>query len=101
MVVWKKEALITDFIHTAKKIFNYLLHPFQIHIASISDELRKFFANNPDNMIKFLECPSCCKWSLHKIVDKETKKFWPNLCYSCKSLWDFDKKSECDDIISR
>ena len=54
----RKIIVIMDFIYTAKKIFNYSLHPFQIHTASISNELRKFFTNDINNTIKFWECPS-------------------------------------------
>ena len=39
--------------------------------------------------------------TLHKVVDKETKKFHSTLCYPCKSLWDFSKKSEYDNILRR
>ena len=56
-----KIIVITDFIHATKRIFNPSLHPFQIHVASISDELRKFFIKNGDNSIKFWKYPSHCK----------------------------------------
>ena len=87
-----------DSIHIARRIFDF---SFQIHIASISDKLRKFFVKNHDNSIEFWEYPSCCEWSLHNIVDKETKKFHPHPCYLYKSSWDFSKKSECNDILMR
>jgi len=48
-----KIIVITDSIHAAKRIFDPLSHPFQIHVVSISDELRKFFIKNHDNLIKF------------------------------------------------
>ena len=38
-----KIIIITDSIYITKRIFDLLSHPFQIHVASISDELRKFF----------------------------------------------------------
>jgi len=40
----RKIVVITDSIHSAKKIFDYLSHPFQVHTALISNELRKFFS---------------------------------------------------------
>jgi len=48
-----KIIVITDSIHTVKKIFDLLLHSFQIYAASISDELRKFFVKNCNNSIEF------------------------------------------------
>jgi len=56
-----KIIVITDFIHAVKRIFNPSLHSFQIHVASISDELRKFFIKNGNNSIKFWKYPSHCK----------------------------------------
>ena len=80
----KKIIIIMDSIHVARGIFDSSSHPFQIHAVSISDELRKFFVKNCDNSIKFWECPSHCEWSLHKVVNKETKKFCPHPYYPCK-----------------
>jgi len=65
-----KIIVITDSIHAARRIFDSSLHPFQIHVAVISAELRKFFTKNHYNSIEFWECPSCCEWSLHKVIDK-------------------------------
>ena len=67
----------------------------------ISNELRKFFIKNCDNQIEFWKCPSHCEQSLYKVVNKETKKVCPKPCYSYKSSWDFNKKSECNDIFMR
>jgi len=64
-------------------------------MVSISNELRKFFVKNHDNLIEF------CEWSLYKVVDKKTKKFCPKPCYPCKSSWDFSKNSKCNDILMR
>ena len=76
--------VITDSIHAAKRIFNSSSHPFQIHMSLISGELRKFFAKDYNNSIEFWDCPSHCKWALHNIVDKETKKFHLVLNYPYK-----------------
>ena len=81
-----KIIIITDSIHAIKKIFDPSLHPLQIHVASISDKLRKFFIKNHNNSIEFWKYSSYCEWPLHKGVDKETKKFYPKLYYPCKSL---------------
>ena len=53
-----KIIVITDSIHTAKRIFDSSIYPFQTHSASISKELRKFFLTNNDNSITFWECLS-------------------------------------------
>ena len=53
-----KIIVVTDSIHTAKKIFDSSSHPFQHHSALILSELQSFFISSPDNSIKFWECPS-------------------------------------------
>ena len=93
-----KIVIVIDLIHSAKRIFNSLSYPFQIHTMSILCELQNFFELNQDNLIKFWKCPSQCNWSLHKEVDKETKLFNPISYYPCKSSWNFSKKKECDDL---
>ena len=95
-----KIIVVTDSIHSAKRIFNFLSHPFQVHIASILSKLRKFFTFNLNNKIEFWKCPSWYIWSLHKVVDKKTKLFNPIPHYLCKISWDFSKKRECDNIAA-
>ena len=53
-----KIVVVTNSIHAAKKIFNSTIYPFQVHLAAISEELRKFFIANNNNSIAFWECPS-------------------------------------------
>ena len=96
-----KIIVITDSIHAAKNIFNLSPHPYQVHIASILNELCIFFFHHQENSIKFWECSSHSNWALHKAVDKETKSFNLILLFSCKSSWDFSKKNECDDITNK
>jgi len=48
-----KIIAITDSLHAAKKIFESSIHPYQIHSAAISHELREFFIMSNDNYIKF------------------------------------------------
>ena len=76
-------------------------HSFQSHAVFILKELQAFFLYYQENLIKFWECSSCCNWSLHKVVNKETKLFNPILLFSCKLSWDFSKKNECDDLANR
>ena len=53
-----KIIVITDSIHAAKKIFDPLLHLYQIHAVAILNKLCKFFVRNQNNLIEFWECPS-------------------------------------------
>ena len=53
-----KIIVVTNSIHVMKRIFDLSLHPFQMHSAFISKELRKFFLLSINNSIKFWECPS-------------------------------------------
>ena len=56
-----KIIIVTDSIHTAKKIFDSKSHPYQSHTTAILSELRCFFETNQENSIKFWECPSHLK----------------------------------------
>ena len=53
-----KIIVITNSIHIAKKIFDTLFHPLQIHAVAILEELRQFFSRNPINSIEFWKCSS-------------------------------------------
>jgi len=96
-----KIIVITDSIYAVKKIFDSSSHLFQCHSAAILNELQSFFISNPDNSIKFWECPSHLKWRLHHNVDKNSKSFLPIPIFSCKIFWDFYKKSDSDNIIKQ
>jgi len=93
-------VVITDSIYTAKWIFALLVHLYQIQSIIISSKLRKFFNRNHQNSIKFWDCSSCDKWPLHDIVDKETKKYDLIPIFPCKSLWEFNRKNEYDEILN-
>ena len=54
-----KIVVITNSIHFARKIFNSSSHSYQVHVISISYELRNFIDSSCNNTIKFWECPSC------------------------------------------
>ena len=79
-----KIIVITNSIHTVKKIFNSSSHLLQQHSASIHSELRNFFISNPTNSIKFWECLSRLRWRFHHDVDKDTKLFNPIPMLPCK-----------------
>ena len=77
--------VITDLLHTAKKIFNFLLDPYQIYSTAISQKLRGFFLKDINNYIKFWYCPSKQNWPLHLLVDKDSKSFDSVPIFLCKS----------------
>jgi len=92
--------IITDLIYATKKIFDSLVHLYQIQSSTISRKLREFFRKDQHNFIEFWNCPSCDNWTLHHIVNKETKKFNLVPIFPCKSLWEFDRKNECNKILN-
>ena len=94
-------VVITDSLHTAKKIFDSSVYPYQTHSAAISQELRKFFLRDSHNHIEFWDCPSKQKWPLHYSVNKDTKSIVFTPLFPYKSFWDFYRKTECNTIISQ
>jgi len=50
--------VIMDLIHAAKRIFDSLVHPYQIQLSTISRELREFFRKDQHNSIEFWDYPS-------------------------------------------
>jgi len=96
-----KIIVVTDSIHTAKKIFASKSHPFQLHTTAILHELWEFFNSNRINSIEFWECPSCLKWRLHHNIDKDSKSFHSIPTFPCKISWDFCKKTDSNDIINQ
>lgn len=67
---------------------------------AITRNLRKFLKRDQNNSIKFWDYPSYNKWTLHNIVNKLRKKFDLVPIFSCKSLWDFDKKNKYNEILN-
>jgi len=53
-----KIIIITDSTHTARKIFDPSSHLYQIHTATILNELCTFFLHHQENSIEFWKCPS-------------------------------------------
>jgi len=97
----KHIVAITDFLHATKKIFDLSSHPYQIHSATITCELREFFNKYIKNHIKFWDCSSKENWQLYSAVDKNTRSFEASVYFSCKSSWDFSKKHFYDNIVSQ
>ena len=79
-----KIIIVTDSIHTVRKIFDNKSHPYQIHTMAILSKLNRFFAISQENSIEFWECPSYLNWKLHKAIDKDSKLFNPLLTYPCE-----------------
>ena len=80
-----KIIVVTDSIHTAKKIFDSKLHPFQSHTVAILNKLQNFFIKDCKNSIEFWECPSHLNWRFHTDVDKDSKLFNLTPSYLCKT----------------
>ena len=95
-----KIVVVTDSIYAAKRIFNLFSHPLQIQSVALLKDLCLFFSKDSNNSIVFWECPSCLNWHLHKAVNLETKVFHPTSLFSSKTLWDYSKKVECNNIAN-
>jgi len=80
-----KIIIITDSIYIAKRIFDPSSHLLQSQSVAILGNLCRFFSRDPDNLIKFWECPSHLDWHLHKAVDLEAKASNPTPVYPCKT----------------
>jgi len=65
--------VITDVILATKWIFDSSVHLYQLHSIIISKDLWCFFKKNLNNVIAFWDCPDSIKWSLHLLVNKESK----------------------------
>jgi len=96
-----KIIVVTDSIHTAKKIFDLSSYPFQKYTVSILKELHSFFYYYPENYIKFWECSSHCNWHLHKVVNIETKSLRPTPIFPNKLFWDFSKKLKYNNLTNK
>ena len=80
-----KIVVITDSIHSAKRIFKLSSHPFQNQSIAILEDLQHFFSKDLSNLIKFWEYPSHLNWHLHKAVNLGIKAFKPTPAYPCKT----------------
>ena len=96
-----KIIIVTNSIHTAKKIFDSKSHPYQLHMTVILHKVYRFFAKDQNNIIKFWECSSCLNWRLHQVVDKDSKSFNPQPMLLSQISWDYCKKIDSDNIISQ
>jgi len=81
----KQIIIITDSLHTAKRIFNSSSHLYQLQSATISHELREFFHKGINNSIEFWDCPCKENWYLHSVVDKDSKSLTTSACFPSMS----------------
>ena len=93
-------VVVTNSIHMAKKIFDITSHPYQGQAVAILSNLYQFFTKSQSNSIEFWEYPSQLNWNLHKVVDIDSKLFKPLFIFSSKTLQDYYKKVNCDNIIN-
>ena len=91
--------VIIDVLYVAQKIFNMTLYPYQLQSIAISQKLWVFSNQYLNNSIEFWNCPSSENWHLHVVVNKETKNFNLIPLYPCKTLWNFNKKEDSNNII--
>ena len=91
--------VITDLIHTAKKIFDFLVYSYQLQSMIISQDLKEFFKKSNDHCIEFWDCPSSQRWYLHNLVDKEAGKFNLSPIFLYKLSWDFNKKTKYENVL--
>ena len=94
-------VVITNSLHATRRIFNSLVHPYQIHSATISQKLREFFSKDTRNYIEFWNCFSKKQWPLYYTMDKETKNMVFILLFLYKLSWNFCRKSKCNLIFSQ
>ena len=66
-------------LHTAKRIFNSLSHPYQIQSVAISCELRAFFSKDSNNCIEFWNCSYTFYWIRIPRVSTLSPSFLVNL----------------------
>ena len=92
--------VITDSIAAAKKVFKSKTDPLQNMFIPVTLAIDSFFRKDGRNKIQFWFCPSKAKWPKHKLVDDQVKA---NNCapiFPSKELHLFNKKKECNNILS-
>ena len=67
----KHIILITD---SLRRAVHPAVHSGQAHSLAIICALRQFFAESPDQLIDFWDCPSNAQWSLHHLVHDDVTK---------------------------
>jgi len=92
--------VITDSIAAAKKVFESKTDPLQNMFILVTLAIDSFFRKDGRNKIQFWFCPSKAKWPKHKLVDDQVKADKCASIFPSKESHLFNKKKECDNILS-
>jgi len=92
--------VITDSIAAAKKVFEFKTDPLQNMFIPVTSAIDSFFRKDGRNKIQFWFCPSKAKWPKHKLVDDQVKADKCAPIFPSKESYLFNKKKECDNILS-
>jgi len=93
--------IITNSIAAAKKVFESKTDPLQNMFILVTSAIDSFFRKDGRNKIQFWFCPSKAKWPKHKLVDDQVKANNCTPIFSSKESHLFNKKKECDNILSK
>jgi len=92
--------VITDSIATAKKVFESKTDLLQNMFIPVTSAIDSFFRKDGRNKIQFWFCPSKAKWPKHKLVNDQIKANNYTPIFPSKESDLFNKKKECDNILS-
>jgi len=92
--------VITDSIAVAKKFFESKTDPLQNMFIPVTSAIDSFFRKDGRNKIQFWFCFSKTKWPKHKLVDDQVKADKCAPIFPSKESYLFNKKKECDNILS-
>jgi len=92
--------IITDSIAAAKKFFESKTDPLQNMFIPVTLAIDSLFQKDGRNKIQFWFCPSKAKWPKHKLVDNQVKADKCAPIFPSKESHLFNKKKECDNILS-
>jgi len=92
--------VITDSITAAKKFFESKTDPLQNMFIPVISAIDSFFQKDSRNKIQFWFCPSKAKWPKYKLVDDQVKADKCAPIFPSKESHLFNKKKECNNILS-
>jgi len=92
--------IIVITIAAAKKFFESKNDPLQNMFIPVTSAIDSFFRKDGRNKIQFWFCPSKAKWPKHKLVDDQVKADKCAPIFPSKESHLFNKKKECDNILS-
>ena len=92
--------VITDSIAAAKKVFKSKTDPLQNMFILLTSAIDSFFRKDGRNKIQFWFYSSKAKWPKHKLIDNQVKADNCTPIFPSKESHLFNKKKECDNILS-